>query len=578
MRKALNLTLLLIAAFLSKVNAQEYHLGQIIDNPDGSRGVVFYLNEDGTDGWMVALHDASTYCPWGPTGHINGLDNIIVNNDYLTTLFQDQDGYGHTQKIREHCESIGYTGQYAAGMVDFENGWYLPSAGQLKWLYVNAIFYEPTLQSVGEKMGLNAYWSSSVENDGKAWIVHFGAPYPMNNWAWNGHFKSMDKGSYYDNYDRNFAVRAIRNLDYSPLPYIGQLQTPAVICGEGSIELVTPNLHNSTSFGWQIAQDEAFTNPIDYIGQVLNANYNGWYLRLWATNQEGTTYSNIVRISVHESSESYTTASSCEPYNWNGQTYNESGVYTITLFNHWGCDSIATLILNVGQDYVTRLPVNTCDSYTWNNTTYTDTGLYEQSFTSMQGCDSIVILDLTIKSSSYVSQIQGESMIYYKTNGLYTYSLDPVEGCFGYEWSIDNGWDIDYDPNAPQCMVNINSPETATLKVRVYTECGVVERDLHIIHDARPDVVIYPNPTEGDFNIVLNGMKGEAVIVIYNNIGQFLGRYNVDTSPEGVVVPYSLIGHAAGLYFITVTNDYQTITKQVVKATAATHGLYYWVW
>ena len=122
--------------------AQEYHLGQVIDNPDVSRGVVFYLNEDGTEGWMVALHDASTNCPWGPTGNISGIDNITITNyEFLTSIFQDVDGYDHTQQIREYCQNNSYADPYAAGLVDFENGWYLPSAGQLKWLYVNAIFY-----------------------------------------------------------------------------------------------------------------------------------------------------------------------------------------------------------------------------------------------------------------------------------------------------------------------------------------------------------------------------------------------------------------------------------------------------
>ena len=49
------------------LHAQAYYLGQVITNPDGSQGVIFYLNEDGTEGWMVALHDAALSVPWGLT-------------------------------------------------------------------------------------------------------------------------------------------------------------------------------------------------------------------------------------------------------------------------------------------------------------------------------------------------------------------------------------------------------------------------------------------------------------------------------------------------------------------------------
>ncbi|MBR3493193.1 MAG: hypothetical protein IKH44_12950, partial [Bacteroidales bacterium] len=79
------------------LNAQGYHLGQVITNPDGSQGVVFYLNEDGSSGWMVALHDAAFAVPWGLTDEIEGLDHVInANNDIITSAFADTDGYSNT--------------------------------------------------------------------------------------------------------------------------------------------------------------------------------------------------------------------------------------------------------------------------------------------------------------------------------------------------------------------------------------------------------------------------------------------------------------------------------------------------
>ena len=156
--------------------------------------------------------------------------------------------------------------------------------------------------------------------------------------------------------------------------------------------------------------------------------------------------------------------------------------------------------------------------------TYTESGLYEQAFTSAQGCDSIVVLDLTIKASSYVSPIHGDSLIYYQATGTYTYNIDPVPGCFGYEWSIDGPWHLNASSNSPECTVDINMTSNGTLKVRVYTECGVIERSLFINHDARPDVIIYPNPTPGDFEIALNGIMDKTVILIYNYLGQLIRR------------------------------------------------------
>ena len=436
----------------------------------------------------------------------------------------------------------------------------------------------------------------------------------------------MNRESSIDHYDRSFAVRAIRNLDFSPLPHIAQLQTPAVICDEGPIELVLPNLHNCDSYGWQIAQDEVFTNPIDYTGQTLDATYNGWYLRLWATNEEGTTYSNTVRISIHGSSTSYTEVASCEPFSWNGQTYSVSGVYQAALTNYWGCDSIATLNLTINQpdDYFIPYPTYACDSYEWGDLTltesgvyqqtftnqhgcdstvtmslfinhnvesqfmdlgcgeydwngqiYTESGVYQQSFPATNGCDSIVTLHLTVKPLAPVTQIQGESLIYYADNGVNSYSIDPVPGCFGYAWSIDNGWPIVSGADSNECSVNLNFAGTATLSVKVYTECGFIQRTLFINHDVRPDITIYPNPTRSEFNMVLSGMKGEAVVEIHNYLGQLIDRFSVDTEIDGLTIPYSLQGKAAGIYYISVANSFHVITKKLVKTAAADTGYGY---
>lgn len=564
MRKAIYLTFLLVSAFLVKVSAQEYHLGQEITNPDGSQGVVFYLNEDGTDGWMVALHDAGSAVPWGLDDNVPELDPVVItNNDILTTVFSDRDGYTNTMHIREHYESIGYTGQYAAKLVDFENGWYLPAAGQLKMLYVNAIFYEPALRSVGETMGLNAYWSSTVESDEKAWYVQFGAPYALNAWAWNGYFSAMNRESPIDHYDRNFAVRAIRDLDFSPTPAIGELQTPDVICGTGPIELVVPHLNHIDNYGWEISPDENFSSSTTYTGQYLDETYDGWYLRLWGIADNETLYSNVVRISAHNNSASHQNVQSCEPYEWGGQIFTQSGIYQQFLENQWGCDSIATLNLSIGENVENQFMDICCNEYDWNGQILTESGVYQQILPAFNGCDSIVTLYLTVKHTPPVNEIEGETNIYYQENGEFTYTIEPIPGCFGYEWSINNHWRLSSDGNV--CTVNVNTADAGILKVKVYTECGFVERTITIHHDYQPSLVIYPNPNQGDFNMFLGGMKGEAVILVHNYLGQLLDRFSIDTDVEGILVPYSLGNRAAGVYMISVFNDHSKITKRVVK-------------
>ena len=47
------------------VYAQTYKVGDVIVNKDGSQGVVFWVNAEGSEGWMVALHDLPRPLKWG---------------------------------------------------------------------------------------------------------------------------------------------------------------------------------------------------------------------------------------------------------------------------------------------------------------------------------------------------------------------------------------------------------------------------------------------------------------------------------------------------------------------------------
>jgi hypothetical protein len=80
-------------------------------------------------------------------------------------------------------------------------------------------------------------------------------------------------------------------------------------------------------------------------------------LRFYYHNGTGGTTSSRPKISIDNVQvsalcpigSSSTSITSCTPYTWNGITYNASGIYnkTFTGAGTWGCDSIATLNLNI---------------------------------------------------------------------------------------------------------------------------------------------------------------------------------------------------------------------------------------
>src|SRR5205085_1364740 len=135
------------------------------------------------------------------------------------------------------------------------------------------------------------------------------------------------------------------------------------------------------------------------------------------------------------SSTPVTVCSSQLPYKWNGTDYDKAGTYTFTTKNAAGCDSIATLVLSVGNSITTDTAVTACKSYTWNGTTYTVSGNYSKVFSRAVGCDSTATLHLTISNSVTNDTTVTACKSYtwngttYDTSGTYTNVFTTAAGC-----------------------------------------------------------------------------------------------------------------------------------------------------
>lgn len=109
------------------------------------------------------------------------------------------------------------------------------------------------------------------------------------------------------------------------------------------------------------------------------------------------TVSNTLSDGRHANSTTTFTDHSCSAYTWNGNTYTTSGTYFFHTPSMYGCDSVATLHLDLGTATFATLHVDTIDSYTLNGETYTVSGTYIQNLTNVAGCDSTLTLNLGLQ-------------------------------------------------------------------------------------------------------------------------------------------------------------------------------------
>ena len=154
-------------------------------------------------------------------------------------------------------------------------------------------------------------------------------------------------------------------------------------------------------------------------------------------NASGCVHTQTLNLTVnYNSTNGDATQISCNSFDWNGSTYTSSGAYTYTSMNASNCLNTATLTLTVNYSNTGSSSESACDSYTWTGTTYTNSGNYVKTFTNVDGCDSVHTLNLTVNYSSTngdATQTVCNSLDWngatYTASGVYTYTSMNASNC-----------------------------------------------------------------------------------------------------------------------------------------------------
>lgn len=165
------LIFLLFVASLSLNAQQDVKLGDLYIFEDGSKGIVFYVDEGG-HGLVVSLQQEKRR--WDDeTNFVYCQDIINITNEKKVSLNMIVGlGKNNTSYI------IGQLGNKAlAAKCSRDEGveWYLPSAGELFQLIARANLYgeidESLINNNGKKIK-GWYWTSSEYNNGEAWRIN----------------------------------------------------------------------------------------------------------------------------------------------------------------------------------------------------------------------------------------------------------------------------------------------------------------------------------------------------------------------------------------------------------------------
>ena len=184
-------------------------------------------------------------------------------------------------------------------------------------------------------------------------------------------------------------------------------------------------------------------NQIPYHWNGLTCLTGGTY-SVTLTGSGGQDSLAVLNLTVINVGTSITNAIVCDydlPYHWNGNSYFTSGTYSVTLTSSSGCDSVPILSLTVNRRVTSLTNKTICINqlpYAWNGNNYPAAGTYSVTLTSAAGCDSIASLNLQVKplSSSITNRTICNTQLPYFWNGFsypaagtYTVTLLGSNGC-----------------------------------------------------------------------------------------------------------------------------------------------------
>ncbi|MNJ85189.1 hypothetical protein D3C87_26560 [compost metagenome] len=269
------------------------------------------------------------------------------------------------------------------------------------------------------------------------------------------------------------------------------------------------------------SNDETYTTSGIYMDTIPNANG----------------CDSIMTIDVTILPLSYDTISPvvCDQYTSPSGNYNwtSSGIYTDTLTNSVGCDSIVTINLTVNETSFDTIAESACNNYTApDGSVYNLTGTYTATIMSMGGCDSTITIHLTVEQMDTTVSYSGGTLTANQTGVSYQWidcgTMNPVTGATSQSFSPSSNGDYFVNLNGTICAIS--------------SDCYTVS-DLGLGEFSQLNLILFPNPVSDQLNIE-NTSGEELILELYDSAGKLLQK--IVTSEVANII--EMRNRAAGIY------------------------------
>lgn len=280
--------------------------------------------------------------------------------------------------------------------------------------------------------------------------------------------------------------------------------------------------------------------------------------------------------------------------------WTSSGIYSDTIPNAIGCDSIITVSLILDTTTYSLIDTITCDQYiSPGGNTFSASGTYMDTLQNTAGCDSIVTINLTVNQLSDTIIYPESCFEYVSPSGQYTWNVtgmytDTIPNIFGCDSIINIDLIINtVDTSITKMSDTLTSNEYGAIYQWVDCDAsyavipGEINQFFIAVIEGNYAVIISQNgciDTSGCYYVDWNNISDlfiDKINIFYNPFTSILtvegnsisnielidmdGRIQFSTKPNTIICEIHLTELSKGIYCVKVVTRNGIHTKRVLK-------------
>lgn len=228
----------------------------------------------------------------------------------------------------------------------------------------------------------------------------------------------------------------------------------------------------------------------------------------------------------------------CDSIKFKNQMLKKTGLYEFSYKNQFGCDSNYILNLTVNNSWRNEYQLQGCKYVAFDNKKYTSSGTYIISKKTIHGCDSISTLKVTVDTLN--------TTIVREMNTLKALDLRA-----NYQWlNCDSGYSKISGATDSALQLSRNGEFAVDLRYntcRDTSNCILITNLSEISLNSSSDLRIFPNPTNGEFQITSEKINQVRLVRIYDPAGRLIFKTDDPLSLSGAI---DLSSFNSGIYLI----------------------------